>query len=67
MALIVLKVVRSLGRWAVIHNGVALASFATRVEAERSALAVAKHHPAQDSAELDLTFDDGRPSEIRIF
>ena len=48
MSLIVRKVTPSLNRWAVLHNGRALATFATRGEAERAALAVATHlesHP----------------------
>ena len=67
MALIVLKVVPKLNRWALVHNDVTMASFATKAEAERSALAVAKHHPQRDAVELDLIRSDGEHSEIRVF
>jgi hypothetical protein len=67
MALIVLKVVPHLNRWALVHNEVTMASFATKAEAERTALAIAKHHPRRDAVELDFTRNDGEPSEIRVF
>jgi hypothetical protein len=67
MSVIVLKVVPKLNRWIVKHNDMTLASFATKPEAERCALAVAKHHPPRDMAQLDLTQPDGGVSGIRVF
>jgi hypothetical protein len=67
MALIVFKVLPRLNKWSVVHNDVPLATFATRPEAERAALAVASHHPKRDTAELAVIREDGLLSEIRIF
>jgi hypothetical protein len=67
MSVIVLKVKHSLDRWAVVHRDVTVATFATRDEAEKAALALAIHHPKQDTAELDLPSEDGHPSAIKIF
>ncbi len=67
MGLIVLKVVNQRRRWAVMHNEVILASFDTKEEAECSALAIARHRPQRDVAQLDLVLKDGGRSEIRIY
>jgi hypothetical protein len=67
MSLIVLKVAQSLNRWAVIHNQVALATFATRAEADHAALAIAVHHPKRDAVEVDFEPNGDLPREIRIF
>ena len=67
MSLISFKVTPWLDQWSVIHNDVILATFATRPEAERAALAVAARHVRGDIAELDVVREDGVLSEIRIF
>jgi hypothetical protein len=67
MSMIVLKVKSSLRRWAVLHKDVTVATFATRDEAEKAALAVATHHPPRDTAELDVEREDGRLSAMKVF
>ena len=67
MSLIVLKVEQSLNRWAVIHNHVTLATFATKPEADRAALAIAVHHPKRDVVEVDFASNGEIPAEIRVF
>jgi hypothetical protein len=67
MSVIVLKVVKSLGRWAVMHNDVPVASFDTQEEAERTALAIAKRHPARAAGQVDLPTESGGVSAIHIF
>jgi hypothetical protein len=67
MSQIVFKVLPERNRWAVLHNDLAVATFATRPEAERAALAIAARHPKRDTAKLDMLGDDGLISEIRIF
>ncbi len=67
MSQIVFKVLPELNRWSVLHNDLPLATFATRTEAERAALAIAARHPKRDTAKLDILREDGLLSEIRIF
>jgi hypothetical protein len=67
MSQIIFKVVPHLNRWSIVHNDTSLASFATRPEAERAALAIATHHPKRDTAKVDMVHEDGLISEIRIF
>jgi hypothetical protein len=67
MSLIVFKVAKSMNRWAVLHNEQPLATFDTQAEAERTALALATHHPKRDTAELDLPSPTGQTGEIRVF
>lgn len=52
-----LEVVHQLDMWAVMHNGEALATFATEAEAESSAKAIARTQPAGDSAKI-VVLDD---------
>ena len=47
-------VAESLGRWALIHNGEAMATFDTEAEAEHAALALARTQPAGDDAEVEI-------------
>jgi hypothetical protein len=63
----VLKVEKSLNRWAVVHNDVPVASFDTKAEAERSALAIAARHPPRKSSHIDLQGENGGVSAIHIF
>jgi hypothetical protein len=67
MSTIVLEVKPSLNRWAIVHNDVALATFATKSEAQAAAIAVAVRHPPNKSADLDLPGPEGALSRIRIF
>ena len=53
-----LEVVHQLDRWAVTHNGEALATFATEAEAERSAEAIARTQPQGDTADIVVHDDD---------
>ncbi len=64
---ITFKVAQSLSRWAVLHGDVALATYDTRGEAERAALALARARPSACTAELDLVGEDGRIRPIKIF
>lgn len=43
-----LEIARHLGRWEVVHNGVALCDFDTPEEAARAARAVARSQPQGD-------------------
>ena len=45
-------VARSLGRWALVHNGEAIATFDTEAEAEHAAEAIARTQPLGDDAEV---------------
>jgi hypothetical protein len=67
MSQIVFKVLPERNRWSVLHNDMPLATFDTRTEAERAALAIAARHPKRDTAKLDLLSEDGLISEIRIY
>lgn len=67
MSMIVLKVKRALDGWAVMHRQVSVATFKTRAEAEKAALALAVHHPSRDTVELDFVRDDNLPSAIKVF
>ena len=67
MSLIVLKVAHSLNRWAVMHNHVTVATFATKPEADRAALAIAVHHPKRDTVEVDFASSGETPGEVRVF
>jgi len=67
MPLVVFQVVPSLNRWAVIHKGLALATFSTRMEAETAALAIARRHAPKTVAEVDVISDGRLLNEIRVF
>ena len=53
--------------WGLSHNGVSMASFATREEAERAALAVAARHPRGRNAQIDLEGDGAPAGTFLIF
>ncbi len=67
MTQIILKVTPSLNRWAIFHNDTSVATFPTREEAERAALALAVRHPSWSTAKIALTREDGGHSEIRVY
>jgi hydrogenase maturation factor len=48
----ILEIAPSLGKWALLHNQVALATFDTEDAAERAAQAIARTQPAGDTAEI---------------
>ena len=64
--MITFKVGQVWNRWAVLHHEQPLATYETREEAERAALALATHHPKRVDAEVDLTAGDLR-SGIHVF
>lgn len=49
-----LEIARHLGRWEVVHNGVALCDFDTAEEAARAAGAVARSQPGADRVIISL-------------
>jgi hypothetical protein len=49
-----LEIARHLGRWEVVHNGVALCDFDTAEEAARAADAVARSQPPGDRVIISL-------------
>jgi hypothetical protein len=58
----ILEIAPSLGKWALFHNQVALATFDTEDDAERAAQAIARTQPAGDDAEihvLDEVIEEG--------
>jgi len=50
----ILEVAPSLGKWALFHNRVALATFDTEDAAERAAHAIARTQPEGDDAEVHV-------------
>jgi hydrogenase maturation factor len=50
----ILEIAPSLGKWALLHNRVALATFDTEDAAERAAHAIARTQPAGDDAEIHV-------------
>ena len=67
MPAIAFEVAPNLGRWAVMHEGLPLATFATQEQAERAALAVAIRHPQSSTAKVDVNRGDDIPSSIHIY
>ena len=67
MSLIVYQVAQAWDRWAVLHHDQPLATFDSREEAERAALALATHHPKSATAEVDLPHEGLGQSAIRVF
>jgi Uncharacterized protein conserved in bacteria (DUF2188) len=55
------------GGWALSHGGQPIATFATREEAERAALAVAAKHPANRTAQVDLEQKGAPTSTVLVF
>ena len=53
--------------WALRHNGQAMATFDTKEEAERAALAVAVRHPANRTAKVDVESEDQPASTVIIY
>jgi hypothetical protein len=49
-----LEIARRLGRWEVVHNGVALCDFDTAEEAARAAGAVARSPPPGDEVTISI-------------
>ena len=49
-----LTVVESLGRWALLHNGEAIATCDTEAEAEHAAQAIARTQPSGDDADVQV-------------
>ena len=49
-----LEIVPHLGRWEVVHNGVALCDFDTAEEAARAAEAVARYQPRGEPVVISL-------------
>ncbi len=54
----ILEIAPSLGKWALFHNQVALATFDTEDAAERAAQAIARTQPAGDDAEIRVIEED---------
>jgi hypothetical protein len=54
----ILEIAPSLGRWALLHNHVALATFDTEDAAERAANAIARTQPAGDDAEIHVLTEE---------
>ncbi len=54
----ILEIAPSLGKWALFHNQVALATFDTEDAAERAAQAIARTQPKGDDAEIHVLDDD---------
>jgi hydrogenase maturation factor len=54
----ILEVAPSLGKWALLHNDVALATFETEDAAERAAHAIARTQPAGDDAEVHVLSEE---------
>ncbi len=50
----ILEIAPSLGKWALLHNHVALATFDTEDAAERAAQAIVRTQPAGDDAEVRI-------------
>jgi hydrogenase maturation factor len=50
----ILEIAPSLGKWALLHNHVALATFDTEDAAERAANAIARTQPDGDEAEIHV-------------
>ena len=53
-----LEITCSLGRWALVHNGQALGTYATEAEAEQAAEAIARHQPSGDEVEVVVSEDE---------
>lgn len=53
-----LEIAQHLGRWEVVHNGVALCDFDTAEEAKRAADAVARSQPPGDRVIISLDPDN---------
>jgi hypothetical protein len=49
-----LEIARHLGRWEVVHNGVALCDFDTAEEAARTAGAIARSQPPGDEVIISI-------------
>jgi hypothetical protein len=56
----ILEIAPSLGKWALLHNQVALATFETEAAAARAAAAIARTQPAGDDAEIRVLDEDFR-------
>jgi hypothetical protein len=54
----ILEIAPSLGKWALLHNRVALATFDTEDAAARAANAIARTQPAGDDAEIRVLKDE---------
>jgi hydrogenase maturation factor len=54
----ILEIAPSLGKWALLHNHVALATFDTEDAAERAAQAIARTQPAGDDGEIRVIEED---------
>jgi hypothetical protein len=54
----ILEIAPSLGKWALSHNQVALATFDTEDAAERAARAIARTQPTGDDAEIHVLDED---------
>lgn len=61
------KVAQVRNGWALSHNGMTMATFDTKEEAERAALAIAVKHPANRTAKVDLEADDQPTSTVLVF
>ncbi len=59
----ILEIAPSLGKWALFHNHVALATFDTEDAAERAAHAIARTQPVGDDAEI-YVLDDGSEKAV---
>ncbi len=57
-----LEIAPHLGRWEVVHNGVALCDFDTAEEAARAAAAVARSQPHGDQVIISFDVAGKRPS-----
>jgi hypothetical protein len=54
----ILEIAPSLGKWALLHNHVPLATFDTEDAAERAAQAIARTQPIGDDAEIHVLDDE---------
>ena len=57
-----LDITRHLGRWEIVHNGVALCDFDTAEEAARAAGAVARLRPRGDQVVISIDLAAAGPS-----
>jgi hypothetical protein len=58
----ILEIAPSLGKWALLHNHVPLATYETEAAAARAAAAIARTQPAGDDAEIHVLDEDARPA-----
>jgi hypothetical protein len=54
----IFEIAPSLGKWALLHNQVTLATFDTEEAAARAAHAIARTQPSGDDAEVYIIDDD---------